>query len=148
MSAPPASANIEPLVSRSAAAEKIARALRLFIGRGRKYSVREVEIGAGVPARAIECAMVMDADNEEWRRLPQEHLLSLQAFLGAEFTMMIIAPLCQQGAYPLPDSDPGASAISTMRAAVDMVGGDTAQAKRAAALHLAGQCGQALRAAA
>ena len=147
MSDGPSSANFEPLVSRAAAGEKIARALRVFIGRGRKYSVREVEIGSGVPARAIECAMVMNPDNEDWRRLSQEYLLSLQAFLGPQFTTMVIAPLCQQGAYSLPDTDPGDEALSTMRAAIDLAAGGSPQSVRAAALHLVGQCGRVLRAA-
>lgn len=149
MNAPPVSANNVPLVSRSAAGEAVARALRAYIGRGSRFSVREVEAATGVPARSIECAMIFDCDNPDWRRLPQEHLLALCSWLGPGFTTMLLAKTAQQGAYHLPEGDPGeASMVTTMRAAVDLAGGGNHHVVRAAALHLAGKCGQVLRAAA
>jgi hypothetical protein len=52
--------NAELLVSRSAAREKVRDALRLYVGRGRRFSVKQLSEGAGVQARAVEAAMAPD----------------------------------------------------------------------------------------
>lgn len=99
----PGAADFEPIVSRSATRERIRNALRLFIGRGRRYSVKQVANGTGVKDRAIECAMV-HPDNVEWRGLKDYEILSVAAFLGPAFTSEIIA-LADQGAFHLPDDN-------------------------------------------
>jgi len=106
-----ASANNEPLVSRNAAGAAIGRALRMRVGRGRRYSVKEVSNHTGVSDRAIECAMC-DPDSGDWRRLPQEALLSLMSWFGPEFTSEVIAAT-GQGAYWLPDGEGDAASLNT-----------------------------------
>ncbi|HEX8556435.1 MAG TPA: hypothetical protein VF695_17185 [Sphingomonas sp.] len=105
------SADLEPLVSRTNAGSKVRDALRLYIGRGRRYSVKQVSNATGVDDRLIECAMCR-TDNADWRPLRVEHLLSIAGFLGPEFTTEWLS-LAHQGAFLLPEIDdtpPGALA--------------------------------------
>lgn len=120
------SADIEPLVSRNRAGAAVAKALSLYVGRGRRYSVKQLSNATGVKDRMIECAKC-DPDNTDWRPLPLEALLSISAFLGADFTNEWL-PLSGQGAFELPDGepDPGDLAIDStedsatvVRAAMD-----------------------------
>lgn len=103
------SANLCPLVSREQAGNAIENALRLMVGRGRRYSVRQLSVGSGVHHRAIECALCAGAD---YRPLPLEALLSITLFLGADFTNEWLR-IAQQGAYDLPDDrDPDLSRVA------------------------------------
>lgn len=79
------SANFPPLVSREQAGNKIGRALRLFVGRGRQFSVKELSNATGVKDRVIECAMC-PPDSVDYRPLPTDALLSIASFLGPVFT--------------------------------------------------------------
>lgn len=79
------------LISRSAAGEAEARALRMFIGRGKRFSVKEVSNGSGVKDRLIECAMA-GPDNTDWRPLPAGALHSLMSFLGPDFITAWLKP--------------------------------------------------------
>lgn len=97
------SADDGPLVSRSSARLKIREAIRLYVGRGRRYSVKQLSNATGIADRVIECAMA-DPDDGDFRPLPLEALLSISAFLGPEFTTEWLK-LSDQGAYLLPDSD-------------------------------------------
>ena len=105
------SAGNELLVSRSAAGNQIADALRLYVGRGRRWTVKQVGNATGVPDRAIECAMC-DPDSTDWRRLPPEYLLSLASFLGPEFLTEVLRPT-SMGAYWLPEGDGHAASLNT-----------------------------------
>lgn len=103
------SANNSPLVSRERIGNEIGAALRLFIGRGRRYSVKQLSNATGVKDRVIECAMC-DAASVDYRPLPLEALVSIAGFLGPEFTTEWLS-LAGQGAFELPDADdtpPGA----------------------------------------
>lgn len=121
------------LVSRSAAWTNVRSALRLYIGRGRRYSVKQVSNATGVKDRVIECAMC-EMDAADWRPMPIDALLSLAKFLGPEFTTEWLG-LAEQGAYWLPDTDdlpPGVLAAESAddaakltRAAVDGVFDDS-----------------------
>lgn len=120
------SANLCLLVSREHAGNKIGAALRLFVGRGRRYSVKQLANGTGVKDRLIECAMT-DAGSVDYRPLPPECLLSLMAFLGSDFTNEFL-PLAGQGAFDLPDDEPNPGVVATdnaddnavvVRAAID-----------------------------
>jgi hypothetical protein len=73
---------LEPLVSRNAIRERQRAALRLHVGRGRRYSVKELSEGAGVPERTIEAAMAF-IDDENYRPLALENVASIAKFLGA-----------------------------------------------------------------
>lgn len=95
------SADFSPLVSRNAIREKIRDALRLFVGRGRRYSVKELSNGTGVADRVIECAMC-EVDNEDYRPLSHEALASIAKFLGAPFASVYLE-LSGLGAFELMD---------------------------------------------
>lgn len=79
------------LVSRAVAGETEARALRMFIGRGKEYSVKEVSNRTGVKDRCIECAMA-GPDNLDWRPLSAGMLHSLMSFLGPDFITAWLKP--------------------------------------------------------
>lgn len=85
------SADNSLIISRTLAGETEARALRLFIGRGKRYSVKEASNGSGVKDRAIECAMA-GPDNTDWRPLSTGALHSLMSFLGPDFITAWLKP--------------------------------------------------------
>jgi len=97
------SAGIIPNVSRTKLYEAFGNALRLYIGRGKRHSYKDVERGAGVSARMIE-AYRHDLDHEEWREPKIEHIFSIAGFIGPDFTNEIL-PLIGQGAFYLPEDD-------------------------------------------
>lgn len=120
------SADFPLLISRSAANDGIRDALRLYVGRGKRFSVKQLANGTGVKDRVIESAM-LSADDPDHRRLPPEALLTLCFFLGATFTTEVLRAAAQ-GAYELPEEepDPGTLAIAStddnakiVRAAMD-----------------------------
>lgn len=96
------SANNDPLVSRSAAGSEVCDALRLFVGRGRRYSVKQLSNATGVKDRVIECAMT-DPESTDWRPLPIEALASIGKFLGPDFNNEWMPRLMGQGAFWLPE---------------------------------------------
>jgi hypothetical protein len=91
----------ELLVSRTAIRERQRRALRLHIGRGRRFSVKEASEGSGVPERQIEAAMCLIED-ENYRPLSLENVASLAKFLGASFVSQYLE-LSGLGAFELMD---------------------------------------------
>lgn len=95
------SANISPLVSRNTIGEKLRNALHLHVGRGRRYSIRELSQATGVPERSIEAAKC-EPDDPEFRPLSLENLASLTKFLGAPFASAFLEP-CGLGAFELMD---------------------------------------------
>jgi len=106
------SAGLCPLVSRNSQGEALAQALRLFVGRGARFSYKELQQGTGIPARMIECYR-HSPEHEDWRPIKAEELASLVRFLGPEFTTEWLSRVAQQGAFWLPDEDdtpPGAIA--------------------------------------
>lgn len=92
------------LVSRNLGYERLAFALRLHCGRGRRFTVRDVSEGAGVPERAIECAMYQP-HQAEFRPIRLEYLLSLNKFLGAAFASIYLET-SGLGAFELMDGEP------------------------------------------
>lgn len=95
------SANIELLVSRNSVRERMRGALRLYVGRGRRYSVKELSNGTGVADRLIESAMC-EVDSPDFRPLSQEALASIAKFLGAQFASHYLE-LSGLGAFELMD---------------------------------------------
>ncbi len=91
------------LVSRSAANSEFREAVRLFVGRGRRYSAKQVEIGTGIKARMVESFMA-PVDSTDFRKPDLEEFLTLAAFFGAEFTSEVVK-LSRQGAFDLPEGD-------------------------------------------
>lgn len=76
------SADFHAIVPREQAGNAIGDALRLYVGRGRRYSVKQLSNATGVKDRMIECAMTRGYDH---RPLPDWALLSVSKFLGADF---------------------------------------------------------------
>lgn len=97
----PLSANNLLLVSRSAVREKMRDALRLYVGRGRRFTVKELSNGTGVADRLIESAMC-EVDSADFRPLSQEALASIAKFLGAPFVSHYLE-LSGLGAFELMD---------------------------------------------
>lgn len=120
------SAGLCPLVSRNAHFEAVTKALNVFVGRGKRYSYKEVQNGAGIPERMIECYKHLP-DHEDWRAIKPEELASLFRFIGPEFTGTYLAAIADQGAFWLPTGvePPGALAADSAE--------DTAIVTRAAA---------------
>lgn len=98
-----ASANESLIVSRTSIDEAVRKAIRLYVGRGRRYSVKELSNGTGVPDRVIECAMC-DVDSLDFRKMPMECLFSIGKFLGDGFTTEWMR-LMGQATYTLPDDE-------------------------------------------
>src|SRR6478736_532560 len=116
------SAGIEPNVSRNEIFRAFGSALRLYIGRGKRHSYKDIERGAGVPARMIE-AYRYDPSHEEWREPGVDHILSIAGFIGPDFTNEIL-PLIGQGSFWLPedgDPNPGTFAADSSEDATEIV---------------------------
>jgi hypothetical protein len=93
--------NFSPIVSRIAVDAAIHDALRQFVGRGKRYSVKVLANKSGVKDRCIEAA-VAPVDGEDFRPLSRENLWSIMAVLGADFANHIMH-LANLGAFDLPD---------------------------------------------
>lgn len=96
-------ADFSPLISRSAANTVFRDALRLFVGRGRRYSVKQVSIGTGISVRMIESFMA-PVDSTDFRKPDLEEVLTLAAFLRSDFTSELLAPV-GQSAFDMPEDD-------------------------------------------
>lgn len=103
-------AGVCPLVSRNVSGEAFSRALRLYVGRGRRYSCKEIERGCGVTARLIE-AYLAGPTSEEWRNPSHENMATLFLFLGAQFASDWLA-VSRLGAFELPDEEPDPGALA------------------------------------
>ena len=99
------------LVSRSLIGECVRDALHLNVGRGRRYTVRELSEATGVPERCIEAAKCEPHD-PEYRPLTLENLASLIKFLGAPFASAFLAP-AGLGAFELSGQAPLPSVLAT-----------------------------------
>jgi hypothetical protein len=95
------SVDFEPIVSRNSIREKIRDALRLYSGRGRRYTVKELSVGAGVDDKNIERAM-RPVDAADYRALKHEELASIAKFLKAPFASIYLE-LSGLGAFELMD---------------------------------------------
>jgi hypothetical protein len=98
------SADIGLLISRSAANERFREALRMFVGRGKRYSVKQVSNGTGIKDRMLESFMAQ-VDSTDFRKPDLEEVLTLASFIGPDFTTELLQP-AQQGAFWLPGDEP------------------------------------------
>lgn len=98
-----ASADLPLLISRSAANETFRNALRMFVGRGKRYSVKQASNGTGIKDRMIE-AFMAPIGSAEFRKPDLEEVLSLASFLGPDFSTELLEP-ASQGAFWLPETD-------------------------------------------
>lgn len=101
-------------ITREQAENDFRKALKLFAGRGRRYSVKQVATGSCVPERTLECFLGYSHGHPDYRPLHWGHQLSLIGFLGAEFTAELIGTV-GQGAFDLPEED----GPPPMRAAIE-----------------------------
>lgn len=74
-----------PLISQDAAKDRVSDALQLRIGRGKRYSFRQVADATGIPERTIDS--YARGDNSP----TLANLLSLFSAMGADFTSDVIA---------------------------------------------------------
>lgn len=111
MASNPEQAGIEILVSRNLARERLRNAMRLFVGRGRRFTVKELSNATGVSDRMIESAMCA-VDDPDFRPLTLENLMSVGMFLGAPFVSAFLEP-CGLGAFELSGQIPLPSVLAT-----------------------------------
>lgn len=105
------SAKFSPVVSRAAVDETIHDALRQFVGRGKPYSVKELQRDSGVPARMIESA-VAPVGSTDFRPLAREYFWSIAQALGAPFLNQVANTLANVGVFNLPNAElPQAGAV-------------------------------------
>lgn len=80
------SADFIGLVSREQAENALRDAINLFVGRGRLYSVEQLAKGARIAQRRIECFRSYQHGHPDYRPLHFGDVLSIQKFLGPDFT--------------------------------------------------------------
>lgn len=119
MASQPISANDSLLVSRNFAREALRDALRLHVGRGRRFSVKELSNGTGVPDRMIESAMCA-TDDPDYRPLALENLLSIAKFLGAPFFSAFIE-VTDLGAFELSGQAPLPNVLASAEVSEDPI---------------------------
>lgn len=95
----------EGLISTAGVDDEIARAVGLFMGRGRRFSVADVAMVTGINARTLQSYI---ASNEDRRTPSYEQLFTLMQFFGPQFTSKVLGWI-GQGAHSLtPEAtDPG-----------------------------------------
>lgn len=103
MNAPTETAEIGLIVSRSAAYDRLHRAMMMFVGRGKRHPVAEVAKGTGI-SDSVLYGWLAGPDSQDWRHPHAGHLLTLCGYIGPEFTTEILKPV-SQGAFWLPDVD-------------------------------------------
>lgn len=96
-------ADFGPLVSREQAENEFRKAMNLFVGRRRRFSVEQLAKGSGVPTRLIECYRSYPLGHADYRPLHFGHKLSIAKFLGADFSTEWMG-LADQGAFDIPDA--------------------------------------------
>jgi hypothetical protein len=105
----PLSEEIEPIVSYITVCERQRHALRLFAGRGKRFSTEELSLGAGVKEKRIHAAL-RPVNADDYRLLRHEELASIAKFLtgeglGAAFMSSLMEP-CGLGAFELSGQAP------------------------------------------
>jgi hypothetical protein len=120
------SAELTALVSHEQLENAFWRALRMFVGRGKRHSADEVSKGAGVHRRTLDCYRGYPIGHPDHRPLDYAQKFSIASFIGADLTTEWIG-FIGQAAYDLPDiePDPGELAADTSE--------DTAKVVRMAA---------------
>lgn len=91
-----------PLPAQEVAAQQICRALGMYMGQGRRWTVEEVSGATGIKSRTLWS--YIQADPGERSTVPGDKLLILCGFFGAEFTSKVLGVI-GQGAHDMePDS--------------------------------------------
>jgi hypothetical protein len=105
------SRSAELLISRNFARERVRDALRLYVGRGRRFSVKQLSNATGIPDRMIESALC-SVDDPDFRPLTLENLFSAASVLGAPFVSDLLEP-CGLGAFELSGQAPLPKVLAT-----------------------------------
>jgi hypothetical protein len=111
MASDPQSVHFELLVSRNTIREAQRRALKLFCGRGCRFTAKELWKASGVTDASLENAM-RPVHDPNYRALKAEELASLDKFLGAAFTSVRLEP-AGLGAFELMDGQPPLPSVLT-----------------------------------
>lgn len=105
------SADLQPLVSREQGENEFRRALALFAGRGRRYSIEQLAKGIGLfrdgkpHTKPLYDFLSYPSGHPDNRPLNFGLILSIAKFLGADFTNEWLC-VADQGAFDLCDDDP------------------------------------------
>lgn len=105
------SADLSLLVSREQAENAFRGALALFVGRSRKYSVKQLAKGIGLQrdgephTKPLYDFLSYPSGHPDHRPLHMGLAFSITKFLGADFTNEWLR-LADQGAFDLPDDEP------------------------------------------
>lgn len=97
-----------PIIPHDLAVQRLQDALRILVGRGKKYSVQGVAEATGIKARTIESYLSGDATPG------MNGLLSLCSVLGPSFTSDVLAPCGQVARAADTDAPEYMRAISMM----------------------------------
>lgn len=100
------SAGISPLVSHEQLNNAFWRALRTFVGRGKRHSAADVCVGAGIHRRTLDCYRGYPIGHPDHRPLDEAQRWSIASFIGADLTTAWIS-FMGQAAYDLPDGGDG-----------------------------------------
>jgi len=104
------------LLSDDAADEAVYRALTLFIGRGKRFSVEDIETGTNRLITASTVSKWITPNVGERRRPRGSCLLLLCQFIGVEFTNKLLGPIGQGGRDLNPTPDAPAAVVATLMA--------------------------------
>lgn len=108
----------DTMISQHAADDALVATIALFMGRGRRWSVKDVEIGTGISERTLSAMIALDPES---RRAPSgRNLLLLMSFFGVEFTDRLLSHVGQgaRDLNPAPDA-PGVVIAGIMSAAAE-----------------------------
>lgn len=95
-------AEMSQIISREQSENAFRTALNLFVGRGRRFSSKQVQLGCGVSHRVIDCFRSYEHGHPDYRPLHMGAQMSIMRFLGPEFTSEWIK-LAGQVAFHKPD---------------------------------------------
>lgn len=95
-----------PVVSHEQLENAFWKAVRMFVGRGKRHKAREVSIGAGVHRRTLDCYRGYLVGHPDWRPLDYDQKFSIASYIGADFTSEWIR-FMGQAAFDLPDDPDG-----------------------------------------
>lgn len=119
-------AELQPLVSHEQLENAFWKALRMFVGRGKRHSADAVSKGAGIHRRTLDCYRGYPIGHPDHRPLDYAQKFSIASWIGSDLTTEWVS-FIGQAAYDLPDiePDPGELAADTSE--------DTAKVVRMAA---------------
>lgn len=104
-------AELIPLISHEQTETAFWKALRMFVGRGKRHSADEVSKGAGVHRRTLDCYRGYPIGHPDHRPLDLGQKFSIASYIGADLTTQWLLPI-GQAAFDLPDEEPEPGALA------------------------------------